>query len=130
MKRVSEAVKQAVDGLRSEEQRLVAELASLKESEKGIQAELKRVQAGIQALTGEQSKTGASARPSLSDAQAMELVSTALQGKAPQSHDALKAVLMEHVKTKGLSGTGVHLTLSRVLKDGRFVEGPQGFKIK
>lgn len=129
MKRPSPGLKTAVESLRAEEQRLEGELAALKLSEKELAAELRRVKAGIHALTGEPSQ-GGDARASLTDSQAADLLAEALQQGRPMTIDALKARLMEHVKANDLSGTGVHLVLKRVLKGDRFKETAEGFTLK
>lgn len=128
MKQASQAIGAALDVLRAEEQRLTAELTTLKQTEKSLLAGLQRVQAGIQALGSDSVRGQASGhqKPGLSDAEVFDVVAEAVRESGAMGQEKLKASLLQHAKAKGAVGTGLHLALKRVLKDARFVINGQG----
>lgn len=50
-------------------------------------------------------------------------------GEGQKTEAELKALLLQHVRATGRLGTGVHLTLRRVLRGGRFEEVGEGFRV-
>ena len=128
MKQSSQAITSALELLRAEEQRLNAELALLRQGEKGLLLGLGRVQAGIQALEGDAVRGSAqpTQKAGLADAEVMEVVLGSIQDSGAQTQVDLKTKLLQHAKGKGAVGTGLHLALKRVLKDARFAVNGQG----
>jgi len=122
MNKPSVGVQDAIRALQAEETRFAQELEALKRQGLAIAADLKRVRASLAALSGE----GGPGKAGLSDADAMRVVVEVLAA-GPLTAEALKARLLEHAKSSGLSGTGVHLVLGRVLKDQRFQETKDGY---
>ena len=72
---------------------------------------------GLAALQG-QSASGKMAMGGLSDQVAKDVALAALPGTIPE----LQAKLLQHARAQGVSGSGVHLVLGRVLKDQRIVK--------
>lgn len=121
MNKPSVGVQDAIRALQAEETRFAQELEALKRQSLAIAADRKRVRLSLAALAG----SGA-AKAGLQDTDALQVVAQAL-ATGPLTAEALKAKLLEHAKTSGLSGTGVHLVLHRVLKDQRFQETKDGY---
>lgn len=123
MQKHSDGVDDVIRALEAEETRIIEEIEDNKRQGSRLKAELKRVQLSLAALTG----TSAS-KASLQDADALQLVAKALID-GPRSASELGNQLLAHAKASGLSGTGVHLVLARVLKNPRFQETQEGYRL-
>lgn len=121
MNKPSVGVQDAIRALQAEETRFAQELEALKRQGLAIAADLKRVRLSLAALAG-----NGAAKAGLQDADALQVVAQAL-ATGPLTAEALKAMLLEHAKSSGRSGTGLHLVLRRVLKDHRFQETKDGY---
>lgn len=128
MQKQSAGVLDAISVLEAEEARLAQELDALKSAAEAVGMDLKRVRASLAALKASDGRTsrGDAGKGGLADAVALEVILRVLAA-GPMTADALKAKLLEHVQASGLSGTGVHLVLRRVLKDRRFQETKDGY---
>lgn len=130
MQKKSAGILDAVRVLEAEEARLTQDLDALKSEATTITTDLKRLRASLAALNGSDAgviRRGAG-KGGLADVDALEVVLEALAA-GPLAADALKAKLLEHARASGLSGTGVHLVLRRVLKDPRFEGSKDGYRL-
>lgn len=129
MKPRSEVVEKAVQDLKAEEQRLEKELGALTDREKALAAELKRVRGAIQALIGKEEPGSGEAKETMTPSLVKDVVLQALKrGMLPLPR--LKEEVLKAAKTKGLSGTGIHQVLRRVLQDKQFQETDQGYTLR
>lgn len=117
----SEAIRAATSNLEAEEARLRAELEDLQAKTSSVVAELKRLRSALNALAGtERARPSPTlqgqAKPTVSTAQVRELAEHAL-ATGPLSAEHLLKRVLEAVRERGLSGTGIHLKLNGVLND-------------
>lgn len=109
----------ALQSLREQETLLQAERVTLREKVRETDTRLKQVRSSIKALADVP-------RPVLSDADAEAFVVSRVEAEGQAAKPDLQQALLEHAKSLGCSGTGLHLVLRRVLKSERFdVRGEQ-----
>ena len=128
----SAGVQEAARTLREEETRLASELETQRQRLEVLVADLKRVRVSLAMLLGEartQALKVSSGRPGLTDYDAVQVLTKCLV-EGPSSLQVLKQKLLEHAKSSGASGTGVHLVLTRVLRDPRFAATEHGYELK
>lgn len=127
----SAAVQEAVRTLREEESRLATELETQRLRLGTLVSDLKRVRVSLATLQGEERGQAirlAGGKPGLTDHDALQLVTKCLE-QGSSSFQDLKQRLLAHAKSLGVSGTGVHLVLTRVLKGPRFTETERGYEL-
>lgn len=121
--------------LREQAELLEASLREVQANEAELRSKLDRIQLSLAALNGEPlprragGKRENGGRGGLGDAGALAVVRQSLQGGRPKTFEALKAELLEHARSRGLSGTGAHLVLRRILNSGEFSEGADGWEM-
>ena len=117
------------DGLahfRRAKRRLEAELKELQSRVRDVKGRLKRVERSI-----DEHEAGGSASNTQDTSEGLlEWVTEALQKEAPKDWDQLHPAAVAWTKSMGRSGTGVHGTLKKVLKDSRFVLTKDGYMLK
>jgi len=129
MKPRSEVVEKAIQDLKAEEQRLEKELGGLADRERALATELKRVRGAIQALVGKEEPSSGEAKGTMTLKLVKETVLRVLKtGTVPLPR--LKEEVLKAAKDRGLSGTGIHQVLRRVLQDEQVQETPQGYTLR
>lgn len=123
--KVAPALEQGLDVFRREEERLQVQLNDLKSQERDLQFQLKRVRATLAPYRG--GKGGP--KPSLSDAQVLELVLEIL-GSGPMRQKQVIESVNTQARSRGFSAAGVHLAVPRVLRDPRFLKSQDGWSLQ
>ncbi len=115
-----------LEKLREEESTLAHSVEELDAQHRAAVGDLKRIRSSIAALNG----TPASSKPRLPESKVLAYLQQTLTASAPLSAADLQETLLKHAKAEGHSGTGLHLTLRRLLKRSEFESSDEGYRLK
>lgn len=117
---MSETIKAAVAGLRSEEASLARDAANIEATLTEVKTALKQIQAALAAL-GEEPATRRKTKKkrSASAKDVAELIAEHLRS-GPQDLNELRQLVAANIANSGRSRTGLHKALERALQDERF----------
>ena len=122
------AVKEIIEQLRSEQQRLQTEREEAAATVKRIDSELKQVQGALRELGQKQSSK--SGKQAATKKQVVAAIEELLQERGVVEKDTLKAAAEEKMVAAGKSRQGFALRFEEAIKDERFVDSPSGYRLK
>src|SRR5262245_58485761 len=111
----SEGIAKAVQGLKDEEHRLEQALEALQAQEKALAVELKRVRSALQTLNDASPSDRPEPKGTMSREMVREIALQSLKASGAVPLPKLKDEVLRQGKARGLSGTGIHRVLLRVL---------------
>jgi chromosome segregation ATPase len=118
---VSNRLATAIQELRSEEQRIQAEIDELHQRAKSREAELKPIRTALAVLSDKPQRKSAKQKPAASKGEVVASIVDALKSKGPLPATELKEMVADQLLAHGKSRVGLALRFSEALADSKFV---------